>query len=94
MLCFLLYNYFSSFFILYLQFCLVFWVGGPLIEEVIRLLEDRAWHSFSEIQEKLNLPKDLFYKSVQFFKEFDLAEIDEKQERVKMSSSFLNLTVS
>jgi len=64
-----------------------------LIDEVIRLLEDGAWHSFSEIQEKINLPKDLFFKSVQFFKEFDLADIDEKQERVKISSSFLNLTV-
>ena len=93
MLCFLLYNYFSSFFILNLQFCLVFWVGGPLIDEVIRLLEDGEWHSFSEIQEKLNLPKDLLCKSVQFFKEFDLADIDEKQERVKISSSFLNLKV-
>ena len=71
----------------------MFWVGGPVIEEVIRLLEDGTWHSFSEIKTKSNLPDDRFWKVVQFLKEFDLADIDDKRERVRISSSFLELPV-
>jgi len=64
-----------------------------VIEEVIRLLEDGTWHSFSEIKDKSNLPDDRFLKVVQFLKEFDLADIDDEQERVKINKSFLELPV-
>jgi DNA-binding IclR family transcriptional regulator len=62
-----------------------------MIEEFVRLLEDGAWHSFSEIKAKTNLPEDQFREVTQFLKNFDLADIDGKQERVKIMPSFLEL---
>jgi hypothetical protein len=64
-----------------------------MIKEVIRLLEDGMWHSFSEIKEKSNLTENHFGKVVQFLKEFDLADIDDEQKKAKISPFFLELQV-
>jgi hypothetical protein len=62
-----------------------------MIEEVVRLLEDGTWHSFSEIKAKTNLPEDQFTEVAKFLKDFDLADIDDERERVKIMPSFLEL---
>ena len=62
-----------------------------MIEEFVRLLEDGAWHSFSEIKAKTNLPEDQFKEVARFLKDFDLADIDDERERVKIMPSFLEL---
>jgi hypothetical protein len=62
-----------------------------MIEEVVRLLEDGAWHSFFEIKTKTNLTEDWFRDVAKFLKDFNLADIDDKQERVKIAPSFLEL---
>jgi len=62
-----------------------------MIEEVVRLLEDGTWHSFSEIKAKINLSEDRFREAAKFLKDFDLADIDDKQERLKIAPSFLEL---
>jgi hypothetical protein len=62
-----------------------------MIEEFVRLLEDGTWHSFSEIKAKTNLPEDQFREVARFLRNFDLADIDDKQERVRIAPSFLEL---
>jgi hypothetical protein len=64
-----------------------------MIQEVVRLLEDGMWHSFSEIKDKSNLPDDKFGEIIQFLKEFYFVDIDNKQKRVKICPSFLELPV-
>jgi hypothetical protein len=64
-----------------------------MIEEVVSLLEDGKWHSFYEIKDKSSLPEDLFRKVVQFLKDFDLADIDDEKERVKINTAFMDLPV-
>jgi hypothetical protein len=62
-----------------------------MIEEVVKLLEDGTWHSFSEIKNKTNLPEGQFREVTRFLKDFNLADIDVERERVKIVSSFLAL---
>jgi len=62
-----------------------------MIEEFVRLLEDGAWHSFSEIMAKTNLREDQFGEVARFLKDFDLADIDNERERIKIIPSFLEL---
>jgi hypothetical protein len=64
-----------------------------LVEKVVKLIGDGMWHSFSEIMDKMNLQEDQFRKVVEFLRDFNLADVDTKQERLRISVSFLELPV-
>jgi hypothetical protein len=68
-------------------------VGELLIKAIARLLEDGQWHTFTEIKQDFSLSDSEFRKIVDFLWDFEIVDIDEKEARIKLSSSFLELPV-
>jgi len=64
-----------------------------VIEEVVRLLEDGQWHTSIEILRCLNLSEHELERTVNFLKRFSIISLDEKERRMRLDPSFLELPV-
>ena len=62
------------------------------IDEMLWSLKDGKWHNLTEIIEKSSLPKPLTKMALNFLQEFNFIQIDEKEEKAKLSPPVLNFT--
>jgi len=62
-----------------------------VIQEIARLLEDGQWHSFAEIRDDLSLSEAELQNITKFLKKFGFICVDEKEEKVKVDVSLLEL---
>lgn len=62
-----------------------------LIEKIERLLEDGRWHTFTEIEERLDISEAELRKALSFLREFGFLNVDEEKRKVKFTTSFLRL---
>jgi len=60
---------------------------------MVRFLEDGNWHTFAEVRQDLRLSEPGFRRIMDFLKKFGFIEVDSEEERVKLSSSFLELPI-
>jgi len=69
---------------------IVGWVP-MVIQEFARLLEDGQWHTFTEIRDSLSLSEAELRNITEFLKKFEFICVDEKEEKVKVDASLLEL---
>lgn len=62
-----------------------------LFEEIERLLEDGRWHTFAEIEERLDVSETELQKALSFLQEFGFLNVDQEKRKAKFTSSFLRL---
>ena len=62
-----------------------------VIQEITRLLEDGQWHTFTEIRDNLSLSEAELRNITEFLKKFEFIRVDEKEEKVRVDASLLEL---
>jgi predicted methyltransferase len=60
------------------------------IDEILWYLKNGKWRSFTEIIEKSPLPKPITKMALNFLREYNFIQIDEKEGKAKLSPPMLN----
>ena len=60
------------------------------IDEILWSLRNGKWHSLTEIIEKSPLPKPITKIALNFLREYNFIQIDEKEGKAKLSPPVLN----
>ena len=60
------------------------------IDEILWSLKNGKWHTLTEIIEKSPLPKPLTKMALNFLREYNFIQIDEKEGKAKLSPPMLN----
>jgi DNA-binding IclR family transcriptional regulator len=77
--------------IFYTQKATTTYKGPPMLSNVLEILEDGEWHNYQDIANQAKISEEKVLRVVDFLNEFSLANVDNKERRVKLSPAFLEL---
>jgi len=62
-----------------------------MLSSVLEILEDGEWHNYREIANQAGISEETVLRVANFLNEFNLANIDNRERKVKLSPAFLEL---